>query len=67
MTTKLTDTPEGVIVETVASFHGKKRMAFGAVLIPGGNTEEVRAEAERQAAAIRKLMIISKPKQEPVA
>jgi len=66
MSTRLTDTPEGVVVETVASFYGKKRMAFNPVLVPGGAAEDVRKEGERQAEAIRAVMIIHKPPQEPV-
>ncbi len=66
MSTQLTDTEQGVIVSTVASFHGKKRMAFGHVMVLGGNVEDVRAEALRQAEAIRAVMITRKPSMEPV-
>lgn len=66
MSTRLTDTADGVVVETVAAFYGKKRMAFWATLVPGGREKDVRKEAERQAEAIRALLIIRKPAQVPV-
>ncbi len=66
MSTKLTDTANGVFVQTVMSFHGKPKRARAGVLVPYGDAKALRAEIVRQANAARKLLNVQQDPERPV-
>lgn len=67
MSTKLSDLGDLVVVETVASFGGKRKMARGAVHMPKNDAAAIREEIIRQAEALRKLKGIDQAEPGPVA
>lgn len=66
MSTKLTDTPDGVLVQTLVSPHLKKRAPRPGVLVPAGDRDGLVAEIVKQAVAARRLVGIEPRPQEPV-
>lgn len=63
MSTKLVDDGDHVVVSTVSSLHGSKRMARGAVRVLKSDEAAVKAEIVRQAEVLRALAGV--PVQQP--
>lgn len=66
MSTKLTDTPDGVLVQTLVSPNSKRRAPRLGVLVPADDRDAVVAEIVKQAIAARRLVGIVPTQEEPV-
>lgn len=66
MGTKLTDEGEWTVVETNVGYFGKPKRPEGAVRVGKGKTDEIRAEAIKQALAIREKLRLRVVVEEPV-